>query len=155
MASLAAVWFLQDILQVLLSGRFLAPDIFLLYILFRMARTSGDVPSIVWGAFAGGLLWDLRWTTLPGLTASLYSLFAAACMVVWNHIPGSGRNPTLFLLLALSSQAITGLVRFLTWGSSRDVLAGVFVVQLLSSIPFLVLAALAVSSGAEETDVKR
>jgi len=66
-----------------------------------------------------------------------------------------GKESHPFLLLALSSQVITGLVRFLTWGSSREVLAGVFVVQLLSSIPFLVLAALAVSSGAEETDVKR
>ncbi len=154
MVSIAAVWFLQDLLQVLVSGRFLVPDIFLLYVLFRMTRSSGDVPSIVWAAFAGGLLWDLRWTALPGLTASLYSFFSAVCMVVWNHIPGSGRNASLFLILAISSQVMTSLVRFLTWGSSREALAGVLVIQLLSSIPFLVIAALAVSSGAEDDDVK-
>ncbi|MDO9508148.1 MAG: hypothetical protein Q7I97_02195 [Thermovirgaceae bacterium] len=155
MISLAAVWYLQDLLQVMFSGRFLVPDLFFLFLVFRLAVVSRDVPAIVWPAFLGGLLWDFRWTALPGLTATAYAVAAAACALIWNHIPDSGRTPRLFWVLALCGHLLTGFARFMAWGDGRSALFGVFAVQQVAAVPLLLIAVLVVSARSAGPDVKR
>lgn len=154
MLSTAAVWYLQDLCQVMFSGRFLVPDIFFIFLVFRVATVSRNVPSAVWPAFLGGLLWDLRWTALPGLTATTYAISVAACAMVWNHIPESGRNPRLFALLAFCGHLFIGVVRFMAWGDGRSALYGVFAVQQFASLPLLLVAFLVASARLAGSDVK-
>ena len=148
-------WYVQDLFQVLLSGKFLVPDIFLVFLIYRMTREPKDVLSVVWPAFVGGFLWDLRWTALPGLTAAIYSLIAGVCVVVWNQVPDSGRNARLFLVLALSAQILAGLVRFISWGSSRGALVEALAFQQFSALPVVIVAALMVAAGVDKDNVKR
>lgn len=155
MIPLAAVWYLQDLLQVTFSGRFLVPDIFFLFVIFRIAVVTRDVPAVVWPAFLGGLVWDLRWTALPGLTAAAYAFSAAACVLVWNHIPDSGRTPRLFLTLAICGHLFIGLARFLAWGESRSDLFGVFALQQIAALPVILAVLLVVSARLAGSDVKR
>jgi hypothetical protein len=155
MVALAVVWYLQDLLQVLFSGRFLVPDLFFIFLVFRLAAVSRDVPSTVWPAFLGGLLWDLRWTALPGLTAGSYAFAAASCALAWNHIPDSGRTPKLFLVLAVSGHLFIGIAKFMAWGDSRSALLGIFAVQQMAALPLVLTALLAVSARSAGNNVKR
>lgn len=156
MISLAAVWYLQDLLQVMFSGKFLVPDLFFLFVVFRIAVMTGNVSSVVWPAFLGGLVWDLRWTALPGLTAAAYAFSATVCVLAWNHIPDSGRTPRLFLILAICGHLFIGIVRFLAWGNGRSDLFGIFAVQQIAALPIVLVALLAVSArSAAGPDVKR
>ena len=155
MIPLAAVWYLQDLLQVAFSGRFLVPDLFFLFVVFRLAVVTRDVPAVVWPAFFGGLLWDLRWTALPGLTALAYAFSAAVCALVWNHIPDSGRTPRLFLILAVCGHLFIGIARFMAWSESRSDLLGFFALQQIVALPVVLIAFMAVSTRSAGSDVKR
>ena len=148
-------WYVQDLFQVLLSGKFLVPDLFLVFLIYRMTGDPKDVHSVVWPAFVGGFLWDLRWTALPGFTAAVYSLLAGVCVVVWNQVPDSGRNARLFLVLVLSAQVLAGLVRFISWGSSRGALVGALTFQQFSALPVVIVAALMVAAGVDKDNVQR
>ena len=80
MTLLFVVWLLQDFAQLLLMGICIVPDVFLMTALFMalLPGVSGERQTkLVWAAFAGGLLWDLRWTNLPGLSAASSALYAS------------------------------------------------------------------------------
>jgi len=96
MMPLIGLWYLQDLFQALLSERFLAPDLFLVFLIYRVTKNPREASPVIWPALVGGLFWDLRWTSLPGFTGAVYAFLAALCVVAWNHIPYPGRNAGLF-----------------------------------------------------------
>lgn len=152
MMNLIALWYLQDLSQVLLSERFLAPDLFLVFLFYRVTKNPREASFVIWVALVAGLLWDFRWTTLPGFTATVYALLATLFFVTWNHVPYSGRNAVLFSLLALAAQFFASLVRFVSWGGFRGSLTGAVVFQLFSAVPVIIAAALAVTAGMDDDD---
>jgi len=96
MMPLIGLWYLQDLFQALLSERFLAPDLFLVFLIYRVTKNPREASPVIWPALVGGLFWDLRWTSLPGFTGAVYAFLAALCVVAWNHIPYPGGTPVFF-----------------------------------------------------------
>ena len=91
-----ALWLAQDLLTVLMSGTVRMPEFFLLCLVYRLLIGERDVyVPVIWTAFFGGLLWDLRWVGIPFFTLC-YVVVAMAVMSVWNTLPASGR--TLFVI---------------------------------------------------------
>ena len=90
MIYLIATWLLQDFLQVFLMGFFIVPNIFLMLLLLMSllpaVRKEKQI-FLIWIAFAGGLIWDFRWTNLPGLTAALNAGLVAGACFLWYKIP--------------------------------------------------------------------
>ncbi|HON34486.1 MAG TPA: rod shape-determining protein MreD [Synergistales bacterium] len=150
MMNLIALWYLQDLSQVLLSERFLAPDLFLFFLFYRVTKNPREASSVIWVALVAGLLWDFRWTALPGFTATAYASLAALFFIIWNHVPYSGRNAVLFSLLALAAQFFASLARFLFWGGFRGFLTGALAFQLFSAVPVIIAAALAAAAEMDE-----
>jgi cell shape-determining protein MreD len=155
MMSLVALWYIQDLFQALLSERFLVPDLFLVFLIYRMTKNPKEASSVIWPAFVGGLFWDLRWTALPGFTAAVYSLIAALCVVAWNRIPYPGRNAGLFSLMLFAAQASASLARFVFWGGFRGSLTEAFVFQLCAAVPVIIVAALTVAAGMRDENARR
>lgn len=135
-------WYLQDLLQILGGSPFLVPEVFFLAV-FSLAAARGDVSIFaVWLGFLGGLVWDLRWTGLPGFSASLLALVMGMATIVWQSIPSQGRHGVLFFLLALGSHAVLGGVRGVLFAlSGADVWQEVFWQQILG-LPLAGIAAL-------------
>jgi uncharacterized membrane protein len=135
------IWYLQDILQVAVMGIFIVPDVFLLSILVAAMSRGGKEgqAKLIWGAFLGGLLWDLRWTNLPGLTAALNGAITAAVAVLWYKAPVQGRSVTLCAVFLAAAQACSGIVHYLFWNLNTQAAMRQFMVQQLLSVPLLVL----------------
>ena len=86
MILLAGLWLLQDLMQVLFLGFFVVPDLFFLGVLQRALREEDArdlLPRWVWFAFLGGLLWDLRWTSVPGITAAIQAGALTVVSALW------------------------------------------------------------------------
>lgn len=137
----ALIWLLQDFLQVFVMGIFIVPDIFLLSVVLAAVMRGGKEggPKLVWAAFIGGLIWDLRWTNLPGLTAAVNGAVVAAVLTFWYKAPVQGRNTTLCALFMVLSQLLSGGVQFLFRNLNTQAALRQFAVQQLMSIPVLVI----------------
>lgn len=98
------LWLLQDILTVMLWGVTQVPEFFLMGIVYKLLCSDGeDNLWAIWSAFAGGLLWDLRWIGAPGFFAIGYVAVVMIVLWVWNSLPVNGRTlGIVFLLLELS-----------------------------------------------------
>lgn len=142
MIMLAVVWLVQDFVQVFVMGLLMAPDIFLLSLLM-MALLPGVSRerqiSLIWAAFIGGLLWDLRWTNLPGLTAAVNCATVSLSCVLWQKAPVQGRTPVLFAFFAGFSALALGLVHFAFWTIPNQAAIRQLVIQQLMSVPVLAL----------------
>ena len=92
-------WLIQDLLTVLMSGTVRMPEIFLLSLVYRLLAGDRDVyVPVIWAAFFGGLLWDLRWVGMPFFTLC-YVVVVMMVMSAWNTLPSSGR--TIFVVFLL------------------------------------------------------
>ena len=103
MTLLFVVWLLQDFAQLLLMGICIVPDVFLMTALFMalLPGVSGERQTkLVWAAFAGGLLWDLRWTNLPGLSAAIGGGVLGLICFLWYKTPAQGRTAGTFTVFA-------------------------------------------------------
>jgi hypothetical protein len=142
MIYIVIAWLVQDLLQVMLMGLCLVPEIFLLVLLFLALLPSSerkyDERMFIVIAFVGGLLWDLRWTNLPGLTAAINGLLLASAMLVWYKMPAQGRSVTLFCGLAGALQVLSGLIHCFFWTVASGVAVRLFVVQQLLGIPLII-----------------
>lgn len=139
---LIIIFLLQNFLQVFVMGIFIVPDIFLLSVMLcALCRSGGRDRQVllIWTAFAGGLLWDLRWTNLPGLTAAFNSAVVAAAICYWYKAPAQGRTTLLFSVYALATQILSGLVHYFIWNLSTQAALRQFIVQQLLSVPVLVI----------------
>jgi rod shape-determining protein MreD len=113
-------WLLQDFLTVLTFGTMQMPEIFLLCLVYRFLTQDWEVNvSLIWAAFFGGLLWDLRWVGVPGFFALSYVGVVMLVLWVWNTLPASGRTPFIIFLLFWTAQAIPAVFSTLLLG--RDV----------------------------------
>ncbi len=139
------LWLLQDFFQVLVMGIFQVPDIFLLSLVMltvlRQEHKDRQI-MLIWIAFIGGLLWDFRWTNLPGLTAAFNGGAVAAVAYFWYKAPVQGRTTLLFAFYALLVQAASGLIHYVFWNVESQVAIRQFLVQQLISIPVLVVLCL-------------
>ena len=100
-------WYFQNLLAVLSFDALLVPDIFLLYIIYNMlsdfSKDVGNEILLIWVLFFGGILWDLRWTAIPGIYASVYIGTFLCASWVWSLFPESGHTTSiLFIILWLS-----------------------------------------------------
>lgn len=141
----ALSWYGQDLLQVLGAGAFLAPELFLVGLLAQHARNEVDMVTTVWAGFFGGLLWDLRWTGLPGLSAVMFALLLGFSCALWRLIPEQGKHPGLFILLTMICHLGAGVVRGYLLGTSAlspNEVWTVVSVQQLAALPLVALAGL-------------
>lgn len=140
MICLIATWFLQDFIQVFLMGFFIVPNIFLmLLLLISLLPTTKKEKQIllVWVAFAGGVIWDFRWTNLPGFTAAINAGLVSVACYTWYKIPAQGRTVVFFTFILTASILFSGLAHFLLWTVPSQVALRQFLVQQLLGVPLV------------------
>ncbi len=148
-------WYLQDLLQVLGGSPFPVPEVFFLAVFSMFAAWETSPSQALWIGFAGGLLWDLRWTGLPGFTAALWSVPMGAVAILWQLIPAQGRHGAVFLLLAVGSHAVLGGCRGLLYALSGLSIWQEVLWQQIFGLPLVSLAALWVTHREESGRVPR
>lgn len=142
MKYLALLWLLQDLVQTFTIGLSLVPDIFMISIIYAALVDSGDREKqvkLIWMAFIGGILWDLRWTNLPGLTAAINGGMVAISCFIWEKLPAQGRSASTFTLLLISTQILSRLINIAFWTIPTQVAVRQITVQILLSIPIIVI----------------
>ena len=116
------------------------PGLFMLGVVFRLlfSDNNNDDGNLwaIWSAFAGGILWDLRWVGIPGFFTLGYVVVVLIVIQVWGIIPPQGRSSgtglIVFILMEIS-QLIPPLLPVLLRGGS----AGwrFFLTQQIYSLP--------------------
>lgn len=140
--ALIIILLFQDLLQVFVMGIFLVPDIFLLSVLLFSLMPGNDRDKqvlLIWTAFAGGLLWDFRWTNLPGLTAAFNGTAISTSIYFWYRAPIQGRTTLLFSVYTLVSQILSGVVHYCFWDVSTQAAMRQFMVQQILCMPVLAI----------------
>lgn len=143
--TLILLWLLQDMLQVLFMGFFLVPDLFFIGLL-KAFIGHREVPYQwpVWAALLGGVLWDMRWTSVVGLTGAIQAVTITVAGSIWVRTPSPGRTPLLWVVLACSSQLALGVVRLILWGDSSVAALRMLLIQQLTALPLILIYAVAV-----------
>lgn len=133
-------WLLQDLLQVLVHGWIFVPDVFLMALLFALPLKNHEEGLLLWIAFFGGILWDLRWSGLIGLTAGLYLLALMGMKGIWELVPPSAKGFSMVLGLVLVFHFMVGLLRLLFFGGQGETLFVQFAGQQLGGALVVLLA---------------
>ena len=91
---LVILWLIQDFLTVLSGGEMQIPGLFMLGIVYKLLcdENSDDSLWAIWSAFAGGILWDLRWVGIPGFFTLGNVVVVLIVIQVWGVIPPQGRT---------------------------------------------------------------
>jgi hypothetical protein len=137
----AIVWLLQDLLQVLAMGFMLVPEFFLLVVAYMIVSeplTYRRVSRWIWFAFAGGMLWDLRWAAVPGMSALINVMCVVFVYWIWDRTPLSGRSAFLFASLAGGVHFMSGIAHYLAWAVPSQAAIRMFIVQQLLTVPVLI-----------------
>ena len=140
--NLAVIWILQDLLQLLTMGIIMIPELFLLFVAYELVSGSlrpGRICTLIWIAFAGGIVWDLRWVTFPGMSGLVNSLSVLAIYTVWNRTPITGRGVLMFGLLAGAAHFLSGVVHYLAWATPGETVLRLFLIQQLLGVPALAM----------------
>lgn len=135
------VWLLQDMLQVLAMGFMLVPEFFLLVVIYEIVSgplVSTRIARWIWFAFAGGVVWDLRWVGVPGMSALINVVAVVLVHWVWNRMPAGGRSAFLFALLAAVAHFLSGVLHYLAWSVPSQAALRLFLIQQLIAVPALV-----------------
>ena len=152
----AFVWLLQDMFQVLAMGFMLVPELFLLVVVYKMV-TGPLSPEIIsawiWFGFFGGVLWDLRWATYPGMSALINVAAILLVYWIWGRTPAGGRSPLLFAILAGVAVFLSGTAHYFAWAVPSQAALRLFIIQQLITVPLLIILSLMYSFGARNTDV--
>ncbi|MEG1602480.1 MAG: hypothetical protein RRY12_00120 [Cloacibacillus sp.] len=142
MTFLFVIWLLQDFAQLLLMGICMVPDVFLLAILFMALlpdTTCNRQTALVWAAFIGGVIWDLRWTNLPGLTAAIGGGVVGLACFLWQKTPAQGRSAGLFATMCIFCELLYAGVHFFFWTIPSQTAMRQFIVQQLMAVPLIIL----------------
>ena len=142
MISLAAVWLLQDLLQLLAMGIIIIPELFLLTVAYEIVSGSlsqARICMLIWIAFIGGLIWDLRWVTFPGMSSLANLTSVLAIYTVWNRTPITGRSVLMFGMLACAAHFLSGSIHFLAWTTPAESSLRLLIIQQLLGMPALAL----------------
>jgi rod shape-determining protein MreD len=140
-------WLFQDLLQVLVHGWILAPDVFLMALLFALPLKDHEGGLLLWVAFLGGILWDLRWSGLIGLTGGLYVMALMGMKGIWELVPPSAKGFRIVLGLVLGFHFIVGLLRLLFFGGQGEALFVQFAGQQLGGALVALLSYLSYIGG--------
>lgn len=140
------VWLLQDMLQVLAMGFMLVPEFFLLVVLYKIVSGplySTRIAQWVWFAFVGGVVWDLRWVGLPGMSALIYVIAVVLVYWIWDRTPAGGRSAPLFALLAGGAHFLSGVLHYIAWAvpsqaAPSQAALRLFLIQQLIAVPVLI-----------------
>lgn len=139
MTLLVLIWFVQDLLQVFGLGFLLVPHLFyltLLYIAICRRQEGYGAGLFIWVAFLGGLLWDFRWTSLPGFSATSFAVGIAFSSAIWERVPSTGRSALLLAFLAMGTHLAMGFVSLLAWGESSNMTVfRLLAIQQLLAVP--------------------
>ena len=138
------LWLIQDILQVLMMGFTLVPDIYTLILLASALMPGVDEEKqkkLIWLAFFGGLMWDLRWTNLIGLMACVNVLIIFFVPNYWKKVPAQGRTPYLLAFLLFCSQLFTAASNYIFWSVPSSVAVRLIGIQLILVLPVILLIA--------------
>jgi hypothetical protein len=136
--SLVVAWLLQDLSQVLSMGVLLVPNFFILTVTYSIVSgplLKERISILIWLAFAGGVLWDFRWTATPGISGLVNSLVVLAIYTAWARTPLAGRGVWLFALLAGIAHLSSGMVHYIAWGATTRTVVRMFLAQQLLGIP--------------------
>jgi rod shape-determining protein MreD len=113
----AVFWMLQDLLTVLTAGIPQVSEIFLLSLTYSLLTKDRDAGvGIIWAAFLGGLLWDLRWIGIPGFFTLTYVGVVLIVIWAWNALPLSGRTPWVAFFLFWTTQLLPSALFLLILG---------------------------------------
>ena len=142
MIAAVVVWLAQDMLQVLTMGIMLVPEFFLLTVAYGIVSGSLSQERIsmwIWFSFFGGILWDLRWAALPGMSGLINVCAVLVVYIVWNRTPLTGRGVFLFAALGTGVHFLSGMARYLAWTDLSAAAERMFLIQQLLNVPVLVL----------------
>ena len=143
------LWLLQDLLTVLFGGMMQVPELFLMGVVYCLLLDEGeDRLWAIWSAFAGGLLWDLRWVGIPGFFTLGYVAVVMLVLWVWSAVPLQGRTGFIAFLLLEASQLIPPLLPVLILGG--DTGGGFFLMEQLYALPALLLCLFLYTHRAED-----
>ena len=149
-------WYFQDLAQLVMTQTFLAPEIFIMAVIWHATGADQNSPlKCLCAAIAGGLLMDFRWTGVPGLNGALYALAVLAARMLWFRIPEDSRHMLPYVFINAILCAVLTFARLLFW--NVDVLAGrLFVVlgaQWLLTALFLILFGLSKAPSYEDRQI--
>ncbi len=135
---LVILWLIQDLLTVLTGGGMQIPGLFMLGLVYKLLAEEGREDSLwaIWAAFAGGVLWDLRWVGIPGFFTLGYVIVVMIVIQVWEAIPPQGRASgsrlVVFVLMEIS-QLLPPMLPVLILGGEAG--WNFFLVQQVYSLP--------------------
>ncbi|MBQ7560265.1 MAG: hypothetical protein IJS99_00325 [Synergistaceae bacterium] len=139
---LITLWLLQDLLTVFSGGGMQIPGLFMLGIVYKLLLDKNDEDGLwaIWSAFAGGILWDLRWVGIPGFFTLGYVAAVMIVIQVWAFIPPQGRvsgSGLLIFALLEVSQLLPPMLPVLILGGSTG--GNFFIWQQVYSLPAILL----------------
>ena len=141
---LVILWLIQDLLTVFTGGGMQIPGLFMLGVVFRLlfSDNNNDDGNLwaIWSAFAGGILWDIRWIGIPGFFTLGYVVVVLIVIQVWGIIPPQGRvsgSSLLVFFLLECSQLIPPMLPVLILGGNTG--WGYFLMQQVYSLPAILL----------------
>lgn len=114
------------------------PGLFMLGLVYKLLAEEGREDSLwaIWAAFAGGVLWDLRWVGIPGFFTLGYVIVVMIVIQVWEAIPPQGRASgsrlVVFVLMEIS-QLLPPMLPVLILGGEAG--WNFFLVQQVYSLP--------------------
>ena len=121
-------------------GICIVPDVFLMTALFMalLPGVSGERQTkLVWAAFVGGLLWDLRWTNLPGLSAAIGGGVLGLICFLWYKTPAQGRTAGTFTVFAVLTHLLYSVIHFFFWTMPSGSAVRQLAVQQLMAVPVI------------------
>jgi FtsH-binding integral membrane protein len=135
-------WLTQDLLTVLMYGTVRIPELFMLSLVYRLLTCDrGAYVSVIWTAFFGGFLWDLRWVGIP-FFALCYVVVVMGVMWVWNTLPSSGRTIFVIFFLFWAAQLLPAALSLLILERKTENLSwALFGVQQGCAVPVSLLSA--------------
>ena len=142
--TLIILWPIQDLLTVFTGGGMQIPGLFMLGVVFRLlfSDNNNDDGNLwaIWSAFAGGILWDLRWVGIPGFFTLGYVVVVLIVIQVWGLIPPQGRvsgSSLLVFILLECSQLIPPMLPVLILGGNTG--GSYFLMQQVYALPAILL----------------
>jgi rod shape-determining protein MreD len=142
---LIILWLIQDFLTVFAGGGMQIPALFMLGLVYKLLIDEGSEDSLwaIWSAFAGGILWDLRWVGIPGFFTLGYVIVVLIVIQVWGMIPPQGRisgtGILVFTLLEVS-QLLPPMLPVMILGSLGGANGlGVLLMRQVYSFPAILL----------------
>ena len=135
---LVILWLIQDFLTVLSGGGMQIPGLFMLGIVYKLFFDDSSDGNLwaIWSAFAGGILWDLRWIGIPGFFTLGNVIVILILIQVWGSIPPQGRAGGMFFLVFILmeiSQIIPPMLPVLILGGNTG--WSFFLLQQFYSLP--------------------